>query len=123
VAEAEQGYKYKVEWTKLNRDYILPNNIQESLSPEDIPWDLGKLFTDAMGGCTFLRFAPLMAAVLRISGIGDRKYYYHLLDRAKKEHYLTPSVDAYGQQGLILNTAEQRLRLLAQDSNNGTLPF
>ena len=123
VAEAEQGYRYKVEWTKLNRDYILPNNIQEPLSPEDIPWDLGKLFTDAMGGCTFLRFAPLMAAVLRISGIGDRKYYYHLLDRAKKEHYLTPSVDAYGQQGLILNTAEQRLRLLAQDSNNGTLPF
>lgn len=128
----EKKQKYKVDWAKLNRDYILPNDSKEPMAPEDIPWDLGRLFTDAMEGCSFLRFAPLMAATMRISCIEDRNYYYQLLERAKKEHYLTPGKDVSGQQGFYLVTPDQRKRILAteeeelrkqQEPVQGELPF
>lgn len=103
---------YEIEWAALNRDYILPNKNEGPLAPEDIPWNIEKLFTDAMEGYGFKRFNQLMAVVMRISGIKDNKYYYSLLNRAKTEHYLAASKDAFGQQGFVLNTPEQRKRIL-----------
>ena len=106
---------FKVDWGKLNRDYILKNDIEEPLPPEEIPWDLAKLFTDAMEGCSFKRFNQLMAVVMRIAGIEDRKYYYYLIDRAKEQHIIAPGKDGYNQQGFFLNSAEQRQRILAYE--------
>lgn len=105
--------KYKIEWAKLNRDYILSNDAEGPLSPEQIPWNLEKLFTDAMEGYGFKRFNQLMAVVMRISCIEDNKYYYHLLDRAQTEHIIAASKDLLGHQGFVLNTPEQRQRILA----------
>ena len=107
--------KYDIDWGKLNRDYILQNDIEEPLPPEQIPWDLVKLFTDSMEGWSFKRFNQLMAVAMRIAGIEDRKYYYHLVDRAVEQHIIAPGKDAYNQQGFFLNTVEQRQRILAYE--------
>lgn len=113
--EQQAKPSFKVDWGKLNRDYILKNDIEEPLPPEDIPWDLVKLFTDAMEGCSFKRFNQLMAVVMRIAGIEDNKYYYSLLNRAKEQHILAPGKDGYNQQGFFFNSAEQRQRILAYE--------
>ena len=107
--------KFKIDRGKLNRDYILQNDVEEPLAPELIPWDLVKLFTDAMEGWSFKRFNQLMAVVMRISGIEDNKYYYLLLERAQQEHILAPGKDAYNQQGFFLNSPEQRQRIQAYE--------
>ena len=106
---------FKVDWGKLNRDYILKNDIEEPLPPEEIPWDLAKLFTDAMEGCSFKRFNQLMAVAMNVAGIVDRKYYYYLIERAKEQHIIAPGKDGYNQQGFFLNSAEQRQRILAYE--------
>ena len=106
---------FKVDWGKLNRDYILKNDIEEPLPPEEIPWDLAKLFTDAMEGCSFKRFNQLMAVAMNVAGIEDRKYYYYLIERAKEQHIIAPGKDGYNQQGFFLNSAEQRQRILAYE--------
>ena len=124
--------KYDIDWGNLNREYILQNDIEEPLPPEEIPWDLVKLFTDAMEGCAFKRYKQLMAIAMRIAGIEDRKYYYYLVDRAKELHILAPGKDGYNQQGLFLNSVEQRQRILAyeeelrrkaQEPVQSSLPF
>lgn len=109
--------KYKIDWATLNREYILSNGEDptEPAFPEEIPWDLVKLFTDAMEGCSFKRFNQLMAAVMRISNIEDRQYYYHLMKRAQEAHIITPGKDGYNQQGFFLNSSEQRQRILAYE--------
>ena len=106
---------FKVDWGKLNRDYILKNDIEEPLPPEEIPWDLAKLFTDAMEGCSFKRFNQLMAVAMNVAGIEDRKYYYYLIERAKEQQIIAPGKDGYNQQGFFLNSAEQRQRILAYE--------
>ena len=106
---------FKVDWGKLNRDYILKNDIEEPLPPEEIPWDLAKLFTDAMEGCSFKRFNQLMAVAMNVAGIEDRKYYYYLIERAKEQHIIAPGKDGYNQQGFFLNSAEQRQHILAYE--------
>ena len=106
---------FKVDWGQLNRDYILKNDIEEPLPPEEIPWDLAKLFTDAMEGCSFKRFNQLMAVAMNVAGIEDRKYYYYLIERAKEQHIIAPGKDGYNQQGFFLNSAEQRQRILAYE--------
>ena len=130
--EKEEKLTYKIDWAQLNRDYILPTGSDCPSAPEAIPWDLVKLFTDAMEGYSFKHFNQLMAVVMRISCIEDRKYYYHLLERAQTEHVLTASRDASGRQGFVLNSPEQRKRILAYeeeqrrkqlDSVQQSLPF
>lgn len=106
---------YRVEWAKLNREYILSDDSEVPLEPDAIPWNLEKLFSDAMEGCSFKRFNQLMAVVMRISHIEDRRYYYHILERALAEHILADCRDAYGQQGFVLNSLEQRQRILAYE--------
>lgn len=113
--EQEAKPSFKVDWGKLNRDYILKNDIEEPLSPEEIPWNLAKLFTDAMEGCSFKRFNQLMAIAMHISGIEDNKYYYYLLNRAKEQHIIAPGKDGYNQQGFFFNSVEQRQRILAYE--------
>ena len=108
---------FKVEWAKLNRDYILSDGNGEPVEPEQIPWNLEKLFTDAMEGYAFKRFNQLMAVVMRISCIEDRRYYYCLLERAKREHILADSVDSSGQQCFVLNSPEVRRRILAYEED------
>ena len=107
--------KYDIDWGNLNREYILQNDIEEPLPPEEIPWDLVKLFTDAMEGCAFKRYNQLMAIAMRIAGIDDSKYYYFLIDCAKEQHIIVPGKDGYNQQGFFLNSAEQRQRILAYE--------
>ena len=107
--------KYDINWGNLNRDYILKNDIEEPLPPEEIPWDLAKLFTDAMEGCAFKRYNQLMAIAMRIAGIEDSKYYYFLIDCAKEQHIIAPGKDGYNQQGFFLNSVEQRQRILAYE--------
>ena len=107
--------KYKVDRSTLNSEYILPNDTEEHLPPEQIPWNLEKLFTDAMEGYEFKRFNQLMAVVMRISRIEDNKYYYHLLERAQTKHIIAASRDSMGQQGFVLNSPEVRKRILAYE--------
>lgn len=115
--ESPQKPKYKVDWAALNREYILSNGEDptEPASPEEIPWDLVKLFTDAMEGCSFKRFNQLMATVMHISNIEDRQYYYHLMKRAQEAHIITPGKDGNKQQVFFLNSPEQRQRILAYE--------
>ena len=115
--ENPQKPKYKVDWAALNREYILSNGEDptEPASPEEIPWDLVKLFTDAMEGCSFKRFNQLMATVMHISNIEDRQYYYHLMKRAQEAHIITPGKDGNKQQVFFLNSPEQRQRILAYE--------
>ncbi len=115
--ENPQKPKYKVDWAALNREYILSDgeNPTEPSSPEEIPWDLVKLFTDAMEGCSFKRFNQLMATVMHISNIEDRQYYYHLMKRAQEAHIITPGKDGNKQQVFFLNSPEQRQRILAYE--------
>lgn len=115
--EKPQKPKYKVDWAALNREYILSNDEDptEPASPEEIPWDLVKLFTDAMEGCSFKRFNQLMATVMHISNIEDRQYYYHLMKRAQEAHIITPGKDGNKQQVFFLNSPEQRQRILAYE--------
>ena len=124
--------KYDIEWGKLNRDYILKNDIEEPLPPEEIPWDLVKLFTDAMEGCAFKRYNQLMAIAMRIAGIEDSNYYYYLVNRAKEQHILAPGKDGYNKYGFFLNSVEQRQRIIAyeeeqrrkaQEPVQSSLPF
>ena len=124
--------KYDIDWGNLNREYILQNDIEEPLPPEEIPWDLVKLFTDAMEGCAFKRYNQLMAIAMRIAGIDDSKYYYFLIDCAKEQHIIVPGKDGYNQQGFFLNSAEQRQRILtyeeeqrrkAKEPVQSSLPF
>ena len=115
--EKPQTPKYKIDWATLNREYILSSGEDptEPASPEEIPWDLVKLFTDAMEGCSFKRFNQLMATVMRISNIEDRQYYYHLMKRAQEAHIITPGKDGNKQQVFFLNSPEQRQRILAYE--------
>ena len=106
---------FKVEWAKLNRNYILPVEDQTLQEAENIPWDLPKLFADAMEGCTFKRFNQLMAVTMRISNIEDRKYYYHLLERAQAEHILAACTDGNGQHGFVINSSDLRQRIMAYE--------
>ena len=108
---------YKIDWAALNREYIFPSD-EEALgpmAPEDLPWDLVKLFTDAMEGYSFKRFNQLMAVTMNISNIQDRKYFYYLVEEAKKQHIIAPGKDGYNQQGFFLNSPETRQRILAYD--------
>ena len=123
-SEKEKKPQYKVSWAKLNREYILNTDSEaEPASPEEIPWDLVKLFTDAMEGYAFKRFSQLMAVVMRISCIEDRHYYYHLLERAQAEHIIAPGKDNNQQQGFYLNSPEMRQRILAYEAEQPVLPF
>lgn len=110
--------KYKVDMAKLNRDYIISsgNDQKVPVTPEEIPWDLVKLFTDAMEGYSFKRFNQLMAVAMRISNIEDKQYFYHLKDEAINQHILVPGKDSYCQQGFFLNSPEQRQRILAYEA-------
>ena len=91
------------------------------MAPEDIPWDLVKLFTDAMEGCSFKKFNQLMAVAMKISNIEDKKYYYQLVEEAKKAHILVSGKDGYDQQGFFLNSPEQRKRILAYEEQQRQL--
>ena len=124
--------KYDIDWGNLNREYILQNDIEEPLPPEEIPWDLVKLFTDAMEGCAFKRYNQLMAIAMRIAGIEDSNYYYYLVNRAKEQHILSPGKDGYNKYGFFLNSVEQRQRIIAyeeeqrrkaQEPVQSSLPF
>lgn len=119
-----QKPQYQIDWAKLNRDYILPSSSSSEsadnavpVNPEDIPWDLVKLFTDAMEGYVSKRFNTLMATTMRITNIEDNKYYYHLLELAEKEHILARGKDGSGQQCFYLNSPEQRQRILAHEKS------
>lgn len=122
--EESKRPKYKVDMTALNRDYMLGDGDSREVpaSPEEVPWNLIKLFTDAMEGCSFKRFNELMAIVMRIANIKDKKYYYHLMERAQKEHILAPGKDGYNQQGFFLNTPEQRQRILDHEKQQQNEP-
>jgi hypothetical protein len=108
---------YKIDWATLNRDYIIPSDEEKEgpMAPEDIPWDLVKLFTDAMEGYSFKRFNQLMAVTMRISNIEDKKYYYRLMDEAVKQHIIAPGKDGTNQQGFYLNPPETRQRIQAYE--------
>ena len=109
--------KYKVDLAALNRDYIVSSEEDDNtpVTPEEIPWDIVKLFADAMEGCSFKRFNQLMATTMHISNIEDRKYYYRLLEEAQHQHIIVPGKDGCNQQGFFLNSPEQRQRILAYE--------
>ena len=115
--ERTQKPVYRIDWASLNRDYIFPSEEGQDgpMAPEDIPWDLVKLFTDAMEGYSFKRFASLMATTMRISNIEDKKYYYHLMNEAVKQYIIAPGKDGTNQQGFFLNPPETRQRIHAYE--------
>ena len=106
-AEPEKP-QYSINWGSLNRDYIIADGeeAKEPANPEDIHWDLVKLFTDAMEGYKSKRFTTLMATIMHITNINDNKYYYHLLQQAKDANILSAGKDESGQQCFFLKSHE-----------------
>ena len=114
----KENPKYTVNMAALNQDYILHDGAHQNASdnPEEVPWDLVKLFTDGMEGYKNKRFNTLMATIMHIANIVDNKYYYHLLERAKQAHIISPGKDENGQQCFFLISPEMRKHILAQEA-------
>lgn len=69
-----------------------------------------------MEGYKNKRFNTLMATIMHIANIVDNKYYYHLLERAKQAHIISPGKDENGQQCFFLISPEMRKHILAQEA-------
>lgn len=80
----------KVVEDKLNRDYIIDRPLQ---SDTDFEWDLRRLFTDAMGSLPCMGSEQLQQAVMRLSHIRQKQYYYKLLSEAEKSHIIIKNFD------------------------------
>ena len=83
----------------LNRDYII-----EHAERKDHPWewDLKGLFIDAMGTLPYMGSEQMMQAVMQLSHIKQKQYYYKVLDEAERQGVIIKTFDRYKRVVIML---------------------
>ena len=83
----------------LNRDYII-----EHAERKDNPWewDLKRLFTDAMGTLPYMGNEQMMKAVMQLSHIKQKQYYFKVLDEAERQGVVIKTFDRYKRVVIML---------------------
>ena len=106
VQHSEQGRDAQGRFTStvdkteaLNQDYIIRHDDAE----RSWEWDLRRLFGDAMGALPSLSSEQLMEAVMNLSHIRQKQYYYRVLDEAVAKGVITKTFDRYKRVTFILS--------------------
>lgn len=97
----------KVKWESFNQTYII-HHPESQENPWE--WNLRRLFTDAMEGRPYRSYGEVMGAVMRLSRIVDKYYYYARFDEAVNQQIIAKETSS--------GTGTQYVRLL--DNN---IPF
>ena len=82
----------------LNRDYIIRHDGAE----RSWEWDLRRLFSDAMGAMPSMNSDQMMEAVMRLSHIRQKQYYYQVLEEAVKQGIVQKTFDRYKRVAIIM---------------------
>ena len=83
----------------LNSDYIIrhPDNVDKTWE-----WDLRRLFTDAMGDLPSMGSEQMGQAVMRLSRIKQKQYYYKVVNEAERQGVIMKANDRYGRVVFII---------------------
>lgn len=84
----------------LNRDYIIEHDDQTGKPWE---WDLRRLFTDAMGNLPYMGSEQLEQAVMQLSHIRQKQYYYKVLAEAERRGVVRKTYDRYKRVVCVLS--------------------
>lgn len=82
----------------FNEEYII-KNMSNSEKPYD--WDIKKLFTDAMSGCSCISPEMLREKVMKLSFIQVPQYYDKVFKAAEQQHIVTTTLDKAGRVVVI----------------------
>ena len=82
----------------FNQDYII-RNVSNLEKPYD--WDVRKLFTDAMGGCSCITPDMLREKVMKLSHIQMPQYYDKVFKAAQELHVVMTTLDRAGRVVVI----------------------
>jgi hypothetical protein len=82
----------------FNDEYII-KNMSNSEKPYD--WDIKKLFTDAMSGCSCISPEMLREKVMKLSFIQVPQYYDKVFKAAEQQHIVTTTLDKAGRVVVI----------------------
>lgn len=106
VQHCEQGRDAQGRFTStvdkteaLNQEYIIRHDDAE----RSWEWDLRRLFSDAMGNVPSMSSEQLMEAVMKLSHIRQKQYYYRVLDEAVAKGVITKTFDRYKRVTFILS--------------------
>jgi RecA-family ATPase len=106
VQHCEQGRDAQGRFTStvdkteaLNQDYIIHHDDAE----RSWEWDLRRLFADAMGNVPSMSSEQLMEAVMKLSHIRQKQYYYRVLDEAVAKGVIIKTFDRYKRVTFILS--------------------
>jgi hypothetical protein len=83
----------------LNQDYIIRHEGAE----RSWEWNLRRLFGDAMGAMPSMSSDQMMEAVMRLSHIRQKQYYYQVLDEAVKQGVVQKIFDRYKRVAIIMS--------------------
>ncbi len=84
---------------KLNRDYIIEHPDHADMTWE---WDLRRLFTDAMGSLPSMGNEQMEQAVMELSHIRQKQYYYKVLAEAEQKGVIRKVYDRYKRVAIVL---------------------
>lgn len=82
----------------FNEEYIIKNT---SNSEKPYDWDIKKLFTDAMSGCSCISPEMLREKVMKLSFIQVPQYYDKVFKAAEQQHIVTTTLDKAGRVVVI----------------------
>ena len=83
----------------LNSDYIIRHPDSQDKPWE---WDLRRLFTDAMGGLPSMGNEQMEQAVMKLSHIRQKQYYYKVLAEAEQQGIISKGYDRYKRVAIVL---------------------
>lgn len=83
----------------LNSDYIIRHPESQDKPWE---WDLRRLFTDAMGGLPSMGNEQMEQAIMKLSHIRQKQYYYKILAEAEQQGIINKSYDRYKRVAIVL---------------------
>lgn len=96
-AKAKQTVTFDVKWETFNQNYILHDDDSDGYE-----WNLRELFEDAMGGRSSRPYNQFMGAVLKLSNIKDKHYFYHLVEEGVARKIISQQPHPETKQTYIL---------------------
>jgi len=99
ASEASYGQTKGGSADTLNNEYIIQHPDRTD-KPWD--WDLRRLFTDAMGNLPYMGSEQMMNAVMQLSHIRQKQYYYKVLDEAEQQGVIRKCRDRYQRVAIVL---------------------